>query len=109
MKTHIKKSEIPTERMTEGITRQIMGYDSNLMVVKVYFVTGAIADRHKHPHQQIGYIEKGKFEVEIGKKIEVLEAGDSFVAPSNVLHGVVCLKQGTIIDTFSPKRDDFLH
>ncbi len=108
MKTHIKKSEIPTERMTEGITRQIMGYDSNLMVVKVYFVTGAIADRHKHPHQQIGYIEKGKFEVEIGKKIEVLEAGDSFVAPSNVLHGVVCLKQGTIIDTFSPKRDDFL-
>ncbi len=65
MKTHIKNSEIPTERMTEGITRQIMGYDSNLMVVKVFFVTGAIADRHKHPHQQIGYIEKGRFEVEL--------------------------------------------
>lgn len=108
MKTHIKNSEIPTERMTEGITRQIMGYDSNLMVVKVNFITGAIADRHKHPHQQIGYIEKGRFEVEIENKMEVLEKGDSFVVPSNVFHGVVCLEQGIIIDTFSPKRDDFL-
>ena len=108
MKTHIKKSEIPTERMTEGITRQVMGYESNLMVVKVDFLTGAIADRHKHPHQQIGYIEKGKFEVEVGDKMEILEQGDCFVAPSNVLHGVVCLEKGTIIDTFSPKRDDFL-
>jgi hypothetical protein len=28
--------------------------------------------------------------------------------PSQVLHGVVCLEKGIIIDTFSPKRADFL-
>ena len=108
MKTLIKNSEIPVEKMAEGITRQILGYDSNLMVVKVFFEKGAIADLHKHPHQQIGYIETGKFEFEIGEKKETLEKGDSFIAPSNIKHGAKCLEQGIIIDTFSPKRDDFL-
>jgi len=108
MKTYFKNSEIPIEKMTEGISRQIMGYDTNLMVVKVFFEKGAIAGLHKHPHQQIGYIEKGKFEFEIGDKKMILEKGDSFIASSNIMHGAKCLEQGIIIDTFSPKRDDFL-
>jgi quercetin dioxygenase-like cupin family protein len=108
MKTHIKKSDIPVEEVGDGVTRQIMGYDSDLMLVKVNFKKGGIGYAHKHPHQQVSYVVEGKFEVEIDGVKEVLEAGDGFVIPSNVMHGAVCLEDGILIDTFSPLREDFI-
>ena len=108
MKTHIKKSDIPIETVGEGVTRQIMGYDSDLMLVKVNFKKGGIGYAHKHPHQQVSYVMEGKFEVEIGGKKQVLETGDAFVIPSDVMHGAVCLEDGVLIDTFSPMREDFV-
>ena len=36
------EAEMPWESAGEGIVRQIMGYNDNLMMVKVKFETGAI-------------------------------------------------------------------
>ena len=106
--SHIKKSDIPVEEVAPGMTRQIMGYDSDIMLVKVNFEEGAIGYEHQHHHQQVSYVISGKFEVNIDGKKKILEAGDAFVIPSNVLHGAVCLEKGVLIDTFSPQREDFL-
>ncbi|GAB4335595.1 MAG: cupin domain-containing protein [Calditrichia bacterium] len=108
MKTHIKNSEVPVEVVGKGVKRQIMGYDKNLMLVRVFFEKGGIGEPHQHPHQQVSYVEKGTFEVTIDGKTEVLSAGDCFVVPSNARHGAVCLEEGILIDTFSPLREDFL-
>ncbi len=108
MRFFFKNSEIPVEKIKEGMTRQIMGYESNLMVVRVCFEKGVMAEQHQHPHQQIAYIDQGKFEVQIDGNKKLLKNGDSFVVPSHILHGVLCLEKGIIIDTFSPRRDDFL-
>ena len=104
----IKNSEIPLEQVAPGMTRQIMGYDSDLMLVRVFFEKGGIGAKHAHHHQQVTYVESGTFEVEIGGKKEILYEGDAFVIPSNVEHGAVCLEKGVLIDTFSPQREDFL-
>ena len=37
MKTHVKAKDIITEEMAPGVKRQIVGYDSNIMMVKVFF------------------------------------------------------------------------
>ena len=37
-----------------------------------------------------------------------LQPGDSFVIPSGQTHGCVCLVPGTLVDSFTPRRDDFL-
>lgn len=108
MKTFIRNSEVPIEEVTTGIRRQILGYDSNLMLVRVQFDKDVIAYKHRHPHQQVSYVESGVFEVEIGEKKEVLKPGDCFVIPSEVMHGAKCLEPGVLIDTFSPMREDFL-
>lgn len=105
---HRKSKDIPLENPDPGVTRQILGHESDLMLVKVYFEKGAVGSVHKHPHQQVTYIESGSFEVEIDGKKKVLEAGDSFIIPSNIPHGVVCLKEGVLIDAFSPRREEFL-
>lgn len=108
MKTHIRAADISVEDVAQGVRRQILGYDSKLMLVRVYFDKGGIGEPHAHPHQQVSYVEKGKFEVEIAGEKEILEAGDCFVVPENVRHGAVCLEEGILIDTFSPAREDFL-
>ncbi|KAA3658048.1 MAG: cupin domain-containing protein [Calditrichaeota bacterium] len=104
----VKKTEIPLETVAPGMTRQIMGYDSELMLVKVNFEKGAIGYKHAHHHQQVSYVVSGAFEVEIDGNKQVLQTGDAFVIPSNVEHGAVCLEAGVLIDTFSPQREDFL-
>ena len=108
MKTHIHSSDVPIEPLPNGKRRQILGYDCNLMMVKVYFDEGGIGERHSHPHQQITYVVSGSFEVEVDGKREILEAGDCFIVPSNAMHSAKCLKEGVLIDTFSPLREDFL-
>ncbi|TFH01551.1 MAG: cupin domain-containing protein [Calditrichales bacterium] len=109
MKTHIRSNEVPVEQMAPGMKRQIMGYDTNIMLVKVNFDKGGIGAPHDHPHQQVSYVVNGKFEVTIGDKTEILTTGDSFVVPPGLRHGAVCLEEGMLIDTFSPMREDFIN
>lgn len=108
MKTHIKNADVPVEKIDDKLSRQIMGYDSDLMLVRVFFKEGGIGYAHQHPHQQVTYVEKGEFDVTIGDKTVTLVEGDAFVVPSNVMHGAVCKKDGILIDTFSPHREDFI-
>ena len=35
-----------------GMKRQIMGYDENVMLVKVSFEKGSVGALHEHPHVQ---------------------------------------------------------
>ena len=104
----IEDSSIEWETVGEGITRKILGYDANLMIVKVKFEQGAIGTLHQHYHAQMTHIQGGAFEVEIGGVKKILKDGDGFYATPNVIHGVVCLEPGMLIDVFNPMREDFI-
>lgn len=100
--------EVQEDDLGDGISRQILGYGPQIMVVRVWFDAGAVGSVHSHPHSQSTYVESGRFEVMIDGEKRVLEAGDcTYIAP-NLDHGVVCLDAGSLIDTFSPIRADFL-
>lgn len=107
-KIFISNHEVPYEPVAPGVKRKIMGYDERLMLVRVEFEKGGIGALHSHYHSQISSIESGIFEVEIGAEKKVLKTGDAFYIPPNVVHGVVCLEQGVLIDMFSPMREDFV-
>ena len=96
------------ESTEPGVQRQIMGYDGQLMVVKVKFEKGAIGKAHKHYHTQATYVASGKFELTIDGETKILSAGDGYYVAPDVLHGAKCLEAGVLIDTFSPMRADFL-
>jgi quercetin dioxygenase-like cupin family protein len=101
-------SELRWEYAAEGMTRQIMAYDGQLMVVKVKFERGAVGSVHTHYHTQGTYVASGRFEVTIDGDSHVVTAGDGFYVEPDVPHGCVCLEEGVLIDTFSPMREDFL-
>ena len=102
-----KDKEHSWEVADTGITRKIIGYDENIMMVRVQFETGAVGYEHQHHHSQTTYIESGVFEVTIAGEKQLLKAGDGFFVPPNTLHGAVCIEAGVLIDVFSPFREDF--
>lgn len=106
--TYQLENELQWQPAGEGVMRQIMGYDGQLMIVKVKFEKGAVGTMHKHYHSQATYVASGKFELTIGGRTKVLSAGDGYYVAPDELHGCVCLEPGILIDTFSPHRADFL-
>ncbi len=96
------------EQVAPGLSRQIMGFDEHIMLVKAKFDKDAVGQLHKHYHSQVTYVDSGKFEMSIGDEKRILEEGDSFYIPKEVMHGCICLEPGILIDVFSPAREDFL-
>nr|WP_136251035.1 cupin domain-containing protein [Ningiella ruwaisensis] len=98
----------PIEDIGGGLKRQMLGFNHELMAVKVWFDKGAEGYVHKHRHSQVTYVESGEFHFNIGGEIKILRAGDSCLIPPNVEHGAICPTGGILIDTFSPAREDFV-
>jgi quercetin dioxygenase-like cupin family protein len=107
--TFILTSTTPWEGTNDpGLRRQILGHGPDLMMVRVEFEPGAVGALHHHPHRQAAYIASGRFEVTVGDERAVLGPGDCFFVAADRVHGVVALEAGTIIDAFTPAREDFL-
>ncbi len=91
------------------VTRQVLADHPELMVVAFRFSKqGAEGKLHNHPHIQSTFVKSGRFAFTIDGNTTEVGPGDSFVIPTNVTHGCVCLEPGTLIDSFTPRRDDFL-
>ena len=91
-----------------GVTRRVLAYTPQLMIVEVSFEKGATGAVHSHPHCQNSYILSGRVRFSAdGKEVEVAH-GDTLAFQSNVPHGTVCLEAGTVLDVFTPMREDFM-
>ena len=91
-----------------GAERQVLGYNENLMMVKVSFRKGQAGAMHSHPHAQVTYVASGSFSFTVGDRTATVKAGDALFQPPGVAHGCVCLEDGILIDCFSPMRETFL-
>ncbi|GLS34146.1 Cupin domain protein [Mesorhizobium albiziae] len=92
----------------DGNRRRVLLHTDELMMVEFGFEKGGVGALHSHPHVQSSYVAEGRFEVVIDGKVETLSAGDGFIVPSNLVHGVKALEAGRLVDTFTPHRADFL-
>ena len=100
--------DIEWEDLGGGIKRKLLTYEEKVMMAKIAFEAGAVGEAHSHPHIQCSYVESGEFELHIDGAVKTLRAGDSFLVPSNAVHGAKAITDGTLIDVFTPLREDFL-
>lgn len=96
------------EVLGSGLERKVLGYNEDLMVVRVKFVKDGVAAMHAHPHTQSSYIARGKFEFTVDGETRVVAEGDGILIKPNQPHACLCLEPGIVIDTFSPMREDFV-
>ena len=90
------------------MSRRVLSSTEDLMLVEVHFKKGGVGEAHAHSkHEQVSYILKGSFEVEIGGERKTLKAGQGFAASRNAPWGSGP-EDSVILDVFSPARKDFL-
>ena len=102
-------ADLALETIEAGqLSRKIRASGGGLMMVEVYFATGAIGAEHRHPHEQVTYCLSGEFVFTVeGERLRLI-AGDSLYFPPSALHGTTCVAEGRLLDIFTPQREDFL-
>ena len=98
---------LPEERISDKITRRIAAGDQGMMVWWS-MKAGAHAQAHKHPHEQIAYMLKGKMDFRLGNERRTCGPGDVVVIPGGVEHEAFFPEDTEVIDIFAPPREDFL-
>ena len=104
----VRGHDAPIEPAEPGVTRQVLGHDPELMMLRVTFEEGAVVDIHSHLHRQVTYVERGRFRFTLDGRETDMTAGDCWFVPPDVPHGAMALEAGALIDVFAPARDDFL-
>jgi len=104
----IYRETTQTDDLGNGVTRRILAHGGTMMAVEVSFEQGAVGQLHHHPHEQLTYVLSGRFAFTIDGETKEVSAGDTLYKRPDVVHGCVCLEAGTLLDTFTPQREDFL-
>ncbi len=103
-----KNSQGKPVEMLPGVVRRTLNSGDNATLCEISLATGSVVRVHTHPHEQIGYVASGRVLFEIDGLEQELRAGDSYLIPGNVPHGVKTVEQSICIDIFSPVREEYL-
>lgn len=101
-------NEFPWVKADEGVRRRVLAETEAAMTVEVEFEAGAEGAIHSHPHLQTTYVKSGVFQFVVDGVEQRVVAGDSLIIPSGAEHGCQAVEAGSLIDSFVPRRDDFL-
>jgi quercetin dioxygenase-like cupin family protein len=103
-----KNDERDLKRHIEGIKYKTLSFGERTSLSEFILEKGSIIPKHKHPHEQTGYVISGRLLFTIGDEQFEAEPGDSWNIPSNVEHDVEVLEDTVVIEVFSPAREDYL-
>jgi quercetin dioxygenase-like cupin family protein len=104
----VSEQENPWIDIAPGIKRQTIAAGPTMYQMRAELAAGSRLPEHTHPQEQIAHVIKGRMKLIVSGKAHELAAGDAFYLASNVPHGVETIEDTTVIDTFSPPRDDYL-
>ena len=83
-------------------------FGENIMMSFVYFEPNSLVPEHSHPHEQMGTVMEGKFELIVNGNSKIVEKGDAYLVPSNVKHSARALDESAVaLDIFSPPREEY--
>ena len=104
----VKYAEPAWKDLGGGVKRRVLAHTADMMAVEVRFESGGVGAPHRHPHAQCTYVQSGAFVFAVGGREYPVQAGDTLAFERNETHGCVCTAAGTVVDVFSPMREDFL-
>jgi quercetin dioxygenase-like cupin family protein len=103
----IKTDAPPATHPEPGMTRQVLAYSDQLMLVRHRFEKGWVGAAHSHPHHQLVYVLSGSIRILAGGDEAIANAGDSFIVDGNVEHQAFALEDAEVLDVFTPHREDY--
>jgi len=95
-------------RAFAGIERKTLVHGDKTLMTEFRLRKGALLPSHSHPHEQTGYLIKGRIRLKIGEQLFEAMPGDSWCIPGAVKHHAEILEDSIAIEVFSPIREDYL-
>jgi quercetin dioxygenase-like cupin family protein len=92
----------------DKITRKTLVHGAKTLMTEFRLERGALLPKHKHPHEQTGYLVSGRMDLSIGNEIHAVSAGDSWCIPGDVEHSAIAREDSVAIEVFCPVREDYL-
>lgn len=109
MKIYADSDQEPVSVTPEGAERRVLSHGGGMMAVQFRFGAGVTTQKHKHSHEQIGYVVSGLLDLFMdGQAPMRLKGGCSYYVPPNVPHSIITHEPTILIDCFTPVREDFL-
>ncbi|MEY2479140.1 MAG: hypothetical protein QOI04_67 [Verrucomicrobiota bacterium] len=100
--------ENPWIEICPGISRRTQTSGKTMYQMLARLEPGSHMPEHQHPQEQIVHVLEGKMRLIVDGTPHEMSAGDSFYLASNVPHGVETIEATSVLDTFSPPRDEYL-
>lgn len=91
-----------------GIKIKTLVYGEKSLLTEFRLNAGSRLPSHSHPHEQSGYLVKGRMRLTIGDKTFDVEPGDSWCVTGNLEHRAEILEDSVAVEVFSPVREDYL-
>ena len=90
-----------------GISRRTLSWGERTLLAEFTMAKGSAIPPHSHPHEQTGYVARGRLDFTVGSARAVLEAGDAYSIPGGTVHAVIALEDSVAVDVFSPVREEY--
>lgn len=103
-----KSSNQGYQEKLKGVMLKTLVHGEKTLLANIKLAKGAFIPPHRHIHEQSGFLVSGCLDFVIDREHFVAEPGDSWTIPGNIPHGVEALKESSIIEVFSPVREDYL-
>jgi len=103
-----KKSDIGYKTARPGVNFRTLAFGERTHLTEFRLAKGSTIPKHKHPHEQTGYLVSGRMTFIIaGEAFDTLP-GDGWNIPGGVSHSVDVLEDCVVVEVFSPVREDYL-
>jgi quercetin dioxygenase-like cupin family protein len=76
---------------------------SEMTALEIFYGRGVATGLHKHAHESVVHVLKGRLKCVVADKELVAVAGDTCRHPTGVLHSVEALEDSVILEIKSPK------
>ncbi len=91
-----------------GIKRKTLVFGEKTLATEFRMERGSTLPVHSHPHEQTGYLVKGRVSLRIGDRTYEAGPGDSWCIPGKVEHSAEILVDSVAVEVFAPVRDEYL-
>src|SRR5215469_1519791 len=104
----IVKANQAQPREFKGVQFDLLAVGPQSMVTKMHYASANCIPEHSRPNEQSGYVITGKYRLRFQSFDEVLQPGDGYSIPADVVHSLEVIESGEVVDVFTPPRPDYL-
>jgi len=104
---HSAWAQVPNEEMNAHTSRRVI-HTENMTIARLQLKQGGVVPEHKHINEQVAQVVSGALKFTIAGAVVEVRAGEFVVIPPDVPHSVEVLETAEVIDTFAPKRADWI-